>query len=63
MRQCQLLDVNRSSYYYTPTGESEYNRLLIRLLDEQYTKNALLWQSKNDCLAAKAGLSGQSQAY
>jgi putative transposase len=38
VRQCQLLDVNRASYYYTPLGESEYNRHLMRLLDEQYTK-------------------------
>src|SRR5579885_3285905 len=38
LRQCQLLQVSRSSYYYAPTGESEYNRRLMRLLDEQYTK-------------------------
>jgi putative transposase len=38
VRQCQLLSVNRSSYYYAPSGESAYNQLLMRLLDEQYTK-------------------------
>jgi len=38
VRQCQLLDVNRASYYYTPLGESAYNQQLMRLLDEQYTK-------------------------
>jgi len=38
VRQCQLLDVNRASYYYTPLGESAYNLHLMRLLDEQYTK-------------------------
>lgn len=38
MRQCQLLQVNRASYYYAPSGQSEYNHLLMRLLDEQYTK-------------------------
>lgn len=38
MRQCQLLDLSRSSYYYVAQAESEENRLLMRLLDEQYTK-------------------------
>ena len=37
-RQCQLLGVSRSSYYYKPAGESQYNLLLMRLIDEQYTK-------------------------
>jgi len=30
--------VPRSSYYYQPVGESELNLLLMRLIDEQYTK-------------------------
>jgi len=37
-RQCELLELNRSTYYYTPAGESEYNLHLMRLLDEQYLK-------------------------
>jgi putative transposase len=37
-RQCDLLDVARSSYYYEPVPESEEDLLLMRLLDEQYTK-------------------------
>lgn len=37
-RQCELLDLCRSSYYYRPTGESEANLLYMRLLDEQYTR-------------------------
>ncbi len=37
-RQCELLGVNRSGLYYEPEGESEENRLLMRLLDEQYTR-------------------------
>jgi putative transposase len=36
--QCELLGVNRSSLFYKPTGESEENLRLMRLLDEQYTK-------------------------
>lgn len=37
-QQCELLGVNRSTLYYQPTGESEENLLLMRLLDEQYTR-------------------------
>jgi len=37
-RQCDLLGVSRASLYYQPGGESEENLLLMRLLDEQYTR-------------------------
>ncbi len=37
-RQCELLGLCRSSLYYRPQGESEYNRNLMRLLDEQYMR-------------------------
>jgi hypothetical protein len=37
-RQCELLGVNRSGLYYEPVGESDENLLLMRLLDEQYTR-------------------------
>jgi putative transposase len=36
-RQCDLLELARSSFYYRATGESGENLLLMRLLDEQYT--------------------------
>ena len=37
-RQCELLGVNRSGLYYEPAGKSPENLLLMRLLDEQYTR-------------------------
>jgi putative transposase len=37
-RQCDLLGLNRSSWYSEPTSESEENLLLMRLIDEQYTR-------------------------
>jgi len=36
VKQCKLLSVNRSSYYYQPNGESDLNLELMRLIDEQY---------------------------
>jgi putative transposase len=38
-RQCQLLGLNRSSLYYEADGENAYNLLLMRLLDEEYTRH------------------------
>ena len=37
-RQCELLGVNRSTFYYAPQQEDTYNLLLMRLIDAQYTK-------------------------
>jgi putative transposase len=37
-RQCELLQMARSSYSYEPARESEENVQLMRLLDEQYTR-------------------------
>ena len=37
-RQCELLRLSRSSYYYGSSRDDEYNLELMRLLDEQYTK-------------------------
>ena len=37
-RQCELVSIARSSYYYRPKAESEFNFELMRLLDEQYLK-------------------------
>ncbi len=38
VRQCDLLGLARSSYYYQGAQESEENLHLMRLLDEQYTR-------------------------
>lgn len=37
-RQCELLGLSRSGFYYQPAGESDLNLLLLHLIDEQYTK-------------------------
>lgn len=37
-RQCELLGLNRASYYYQPATESVLNLELMRRIDEQYLK-------------------------
>lgn len=37
-RQCAVLGLARSSFYYRKRPESELNRTLMNLIDEQYTK-------------------------
>lgn len=36
VQQCQLLSINRSSYYYQSNGEPTLNIELMRLIDQQY---------------------------
>ncbi len=38
VRQCDLVSIARSSYYYRPKAESEFNLELMRLIDVQYLK-------------------------
>jgi len=38
VRQCGLLELSRSTFYYRPVGEDAYNLALMRLIDEQFTK-------------------------
>lgn len=45
-RQCDLLGMSRSSWYYRPRGESELNLHLMRLLDEQYTRTPFYGRPK-----------------
>ena len=41
-RQCELLGLARSSYYYQPQPESEENLALLRRLDELYLEHPFL---------------------
>ena len=38
VRQCKLVSIARSSYYYRPKNETEFNLELMRLIDVQYLK-------------------------
>jgi putative transposase len=37
-RQCELMSIARSSYYYTGKGETSFNLELMRMIDEQFMK-------------------------
>lgn len=37
-RQCELIGLNRATYYYQPATETELNLKLMRLIDKQYTR-------------------------
>jgi putative transposase len=37
-RQCELVSISRSGFYYRPSGETELNLTLMRLIDEQHLK-------------------------
>ena len=38
-RQCQVLAISRSSFYYAPKGESADNLALMRRIDELFMKH------------------------
>jgi putative transposase len=36
VRQCELVSISRSGFYYRPAGEKPLNLMLMRLIDEQF---------------------------
>jgi putative transposase len=54
-RQCDLLGLNRSSFYYQPAGESELNLTLMRLIDAQYTQTPFYGWPKMTVYLQKSG--------
>jgi len=53
-KQCRLLSISRSSFYYTPKGESGQNLTLMRLIDEQFLETPfygvrqMTWHLRNE---------------
>jgi putative transposase len=54
-RQCELIGLPRSTYYYEPAGESEFNLRLMRLIDEQYLKTPFYGWPKMTALLRRQG--------
>ncbi|MCC2668362.1 MAG: hypothetical protein K0Q72_833 [Armatimonadetes bacterium] len=55
VRQCELLSLARSSYYYAPVGESSENLALLRWLDEQYTRTPFFGVRRMTAVLRDAG--------
>ncbi|WP_417729131.1 IS3 family transposase [Roseovarius sp.] len=53
-QQCKLLSISRSSFYYTPKGETEPNLNLMRQIDEQFLEppffgvRQMTWHLRNE---------------
>jgi putative transposase len=54
-RQCELLGLNRSSYYLSPATESEENLRLMRLIDEQFLKTPFYGSRRMTASLERAG--------
>jgi len=53
-KQCKLLSISRSSFYYQPKGETALNLMLMRQIDEQFLETPFLgvrqmtWHLRNE---------------
>ena len=53
-KQCKLLSISRSSFYYQPKGETALNLMLMRQVDEQFLETPffgvrqMTWHLRND---------------
>jgi putative transposase len=54
-RQCELLGLNRSSYYLPPATESEENLRLMRRIDEQFLRTPFYGSRRMTACLARAG--------
>lgn len=55
VRQCELLDLNRSTYYLRPAVESAENLRLMRWIDEQYLKTPFYGSRRMTACLGRAG--------
>ena len=56
VRQCALLGLNRSSLYYKPSGQTEYNEQLMKLIDKQYIETPFYGIDKMTAWLRRRGL-------
>ena len=61
-RQCELLGLNRSTYYLPPAIESEENLRLMRLIDQQYLKTPFYGSRRMAACSGAVRGGGQPQA-
>ena len=56
VRQCNLLDISRSSLYYRHTGNSSEGPAVMKAIDHQYLVTPFYRVAAHDGLAQEAGL-------
>ena len=61
-RQCRLVSITRSSFYYASRGDSPLNLRLMRRIDEAVPRDAVLRIAPDDTLATPPGQYGLAQA-
>lgn len=55
VKQCDLLEIHRSGFYYKPKGESEENLKLMKLMDKQYVNTPFYGSRKMTVWLQKQG--------
>ena len=60
VRQCRLVSIARSSFYYEGTGESPLNLRLMRSIDTQFLETPFYGSRPDATLAPPAGRHGLS---
>ena len=55
-RPCELIGLNRSTFYYAPATASALNLQLMRLIDEQYTKTPFYGWPRMTAYVRRLGL-------
>ena len=54
-RQCELIGLTRSAYYYQPASETDFNLKMMCLIDEQYMKTPYYGYPKMTAYLRRAG--------
>src|SRR5436309_7675044 len=54
-RQCELLDINRSSFYLEPAAESDENLRLMRLIDQQFLRTPFYGSRRMTAILERSG--------
>ena len=62
-KQCALLSISRSSFYYRPKGETALNLALMRRIDEQFLETPFLRGPPDDLASAQRRPSGEREAH
>ena len=53
-KQCALLSISRSSFYYEPKGETEMNLDLMRVIDKQFLETPFYGVRQMTCALSGA---------